>query len=36
MNAKIQEVSALIKEGANTFMRREYKILPNSPPLLPF
>ena len=27
VNAKIQEVSALIKEGANTFMRREYKIL---------
>ena len=26
-NAKIIEVSALIKEGANTFMRREYKIL---------
>ena len=26
-NAKIKEVSALIKEGANTFMRREYKIL---------
>lgn len=26
-NKKIQEVSALIKEGANTFMRREYKIL---------
>lgn len=26
-NVKIQEVSALIKEGANTFMRREYKIL---------
>ena len=23
-NAKIIEVSALIKEGANTFMRREY------------
>lgn len=27
VNAKIQTVSALIKEGANTFMRREYKIL---------
>ena len=27
VNAKIQEVSALIKEGANTFMRREYTIL---------
>ena len=27
VNAKIQEVSALIKEGANTFMQREYKIL---------
>ncbi len=26
-NAKIIEVSKLIKEGANTFMRREYKIL---------
>lgn len=26
-NAKIQEVSVLIKEGANTFMRREYKVL---------
>ena len=26
-NARIQEVSALIREGANTFMRREYKIL---------
>ncbi len=26
-NAKIQEVSALIKEGANTFMRREYLVL---------
>lgn len=26
-NAKIQEVSQLIKEGANTFMRREYKVL---------
>ncbi|MGM9651102.1 MAG: sodium-translocating pyrophosphatase [Faecousia sp.] len=26
-NAKIEEVSKLIKEGANTFMRREYKIL---------
>lgn len=26
-NKKILEVSALIKEGANTFMRREYKIL---------
>ena len=27
VNKKILEVSALIKEGANTFMRREYKIL---------
>ncbi len=27
VNARIQEVSALIKEGANTFMRREYSIL---------
>ena len=27
VNATIAEVSALIKEGANTFMRREYKIL---------
>ncbi len=27
VNGKIIEVSALIKEGANTFMRREYKIL---------
>ncbi len=27
VNEKIVEVSALIKEGANTFMRREYKIL---------
>ena len=26
-NARIQEVSALIKEGANTFMRREYLVL---------
>ena len=26
-NAKIKEVSALIKEGANTFMRREYRVL---------
>ncbi len=26
-NRKIMEVSALIKEGANTFMRREYKVL---------
>ena len=26
-NARIQEVSLLIKQGANTFMRREYKIL---------
>ncbi len=26
-NARIAKVSALIKEGANTFMRREYKIL---------
>lgn len=26
-NAKITEVSLLIKQGANTFMRREYKIL---------
>ncbi|HIS69049.1 MAG TPA: sodium-translocating pyrophosphatase [Candidatus Gallacutalibacter stercoravium] len=26
-NAKIQEVSLLIKEGANTFMRREYLVL---------
>ena len=26
-NAKIIEVSALIKAGANTFMKREYKIL---------
>ena len=26
-NAKIAEVSALIKAGANTFMRREYRIL---------
>ena len=26
-NARIQEVSVLIREGANTFMRREYKIL---------
>lgn len=26
-NGKIIEVAALIKEGANTFMRREYKIL---------
>lgn len=26
-NARIQEVAALIKEGANTFMRREYRIL---------
>ena len=26
-NAKIQEVSLLIKQGANTFMRREYKVL---------
>lgn len=26
-NAKINEVSKLIKEGANTFLRREYKIL---------
>ncbi len=26
-NARIQEVFALIREGANTFMRREYKIL---------
>ena len=26
-NVRIQEVSALIREGANTFMRREYKIL---------
>ena len=27
VNEKIIEVSALIKQGANTFMRREYKIL---------
>lgn len=27
VNARIGEVSALIKEGANTFMRKEYKIL---------
>lgn len=27
VNKKIIEVSALIKQGANTFMRREYKIL---------
>lgn len=27
VNEKIVEVSALIKQGANTFMRREYKIL---------
>ena len=26
-NEKIKEVSALIKEGANTFMRREYTVL---------
>ena len=26
-NARIEEVSLLIKEGANTFMRREYGIL---------
>ena len=26
-NGRIEEVSRLIKEGANTFMRREYKIL---------
>ena len=26
-NAKIQEVSVLIQQGANTFMRREYKVL---------
>ena len=26
-NARIAEISALIKEGANTFMRKEYKIL---------
>ncbi|MBQ1264295.1 MAG: sodium-translocating pyrophosphatase [Oscillospiraceae bacterium] len=26
-NGRIEEVSQLIKEGANTFMRREYKIL---------
>ena len=26
-NAKIQEVSLLIKQGANTFMRREYMVL---------
>ena len=26
-NAKIQEVSLLIKQGANTFMRREYLVL---------
>ena len=25
-NAKIQEVSLLIKQGANTFMRREYLV----------
>ena len=27
VNAKIIEVSALIKQGANTFMRREYQVL---------
>ena len=27
VNATIQEVAALIKQGANTFMRREYKVL---------
>ena len=27
VNKKIQEVSQLIKEGANTFMAREYKVL---------
>ncbi len=27
VNGRIEEVSRLIKEGANTFMRREYKIL---------
>lgn len=27
VNSRIEEVSRLIKEGANTFMRREYKIL---------
>lgn len=27
VNGKIQEVSQLIKEGANTFMRREYIVL---------
>ena len=26
-NATIEDVARLIKEGANTFMRREYKIL---------
>ena len=26
-NARIQEISTLIKEGANTFLRREYKVL---------
>jgi K(+)-stimulated pyrophosphate-energized sodium pump len=26
-NKKIQEVSALIKAGANTFMKKEYKVL---------
>ena len=30
-NAKIKEVSALIKAGANTFMRREYLILAKLP-----
>ncbi len=27
VNARINEVSVLIKEGANTFMRREYRVL---------
>ena len=27
VNRKIDEVSALIKQGANTFMRREYIVL---------
>lgn len=26
-NARINEVAALIKEGANTFMRKEYRVL---------
>ena len=29
-NAKIQEVSLLIKQGANTFMRRDYLVLAQS------